>query len=232
MIITDQKSVNVSAVIDPSRVTIFGYTSPSSRIELSSPRVFAATYSDDSGFFSFDKTLLPRPSGELCLVSIDHVNRRTLPLCFPQPPETNYHTDIGPFILPPTITISDGIASGQSLPDSPLQIHFYQSHSLAPVVEAFSLPTLQTSTDSQGNFDLNLITAYHTDYHLYATTTYQDNPSPKSNTLAYSLPFRFNFFITLLPLLFLIPFFLLRRRHPRYLPALYPKSLVKLPLFP
>lgn len=237
MSIHQNKSVTVSAAIDPTRVTIFGYTSPLTRVELTSPRVFAATYSNDTGLFTFDKTLIPRPSGELCLTAIDDNSRHTPPLCFPPPPITNYHTDLGPFILPPTLTIADNSASGQSIPNSPLQIHFYQTHSKAPIVNAFSLPTLQTTTDSHGNFDLNLISTYSTDYRLYATTLFADSPSPKSNTLAYSLPGQFNYLILLIPFFFLFvlvfcSLFFFHKRI-RYLPVAFsfPLALSK-PLRP
>ena len=97
--------VKISASIGENRVSIFGYTAPKVRVELSSQNVFDVTFSNDEGYYLFDKTLLPKNPGELCLSSLDDSGRRSVPTCIPAPPATNYHTDIGPIILPPTITL-------------------------------------------------------------------------------------------------------------------------------
>lgn len=242
----DQRtSVDVSAVIGQNRVTIDGYTSPESRVELTSPRVFAVTYSDKSGYFIFDKTILPRGPSDLCLNSIDNHGRQTFPVCIPPPPITNYHTDIGPILLPPTISLENDtinpnstvLTSGQSIPNSQVSIHFYKVNnkgiSFPKEVQAYSLPSLSIKSDKNGNFNLNLPTAYASDYRLYASTKLNSNYSPKSNTLIYILPSLFWIFIQqnlylvfLLPLyiITLIVFFTLLRFYfsekKRFLPAI------------
>ncbi len=80
-----ESAVSVSSSIGENRVTIYGYTSPNSRVELSSPRVFAVTYSDPNGYFLFDKTLLPKNPSDLCLTSFDNNYRSTSPVCVPPP---------------------------------------------------------------------------------------------------------------------------------------------------
>lgn len=102
--------------------------------------------------------------------------------------------------MPPTIalnaaTIQPGstvAASGQSLPNSQIEIYFYKvddgALSFPKAALAYSLPILTTKSDHQGNFNLNLPTAYSSNYRLYVATKYQDNLSPKSNTLLYVMP--------------------------------------------
>lgn len=243
-------SISVSGSIGQNEVTITGYTSPQSRVELSSPRVFAVTYSDNSGYFIFDKTLLPRNPSDLCLTSFDNNHRQSTPTCVPAPPITNYHTNIGPILLPPTISLENNtvnpnstiITSGQSIPSSQISIHFYKINDSAksffsflspPSVYAYSLPSLSVTSDSLGNFSLNIPTAYASDYRLYASTKFQDNYSPKSNTLIYILPSLIYIFIQQnLYLVIFLPIYLIsigllfylikisHQSHHRYLPAL------------
>lgn len=239
------KAVKVSASIEDNRVTIFGYTSPGSRVELSNPFVFAVAYSDDSGYFNFDRTLLPKVQmSELCLVALDDNSRRTTPVCFPSPPAVNYHTDIGPVILPPTLSLdadsidphSTSVASGQGIPDTEVTVYLFQTDSrpsLIPEAQAFSLPQYTVRADSRGNYSFSLPTIYSTSYRLYSTLTYNDSPSPKSNTLFFSLPgFQINYFFIFFLFLFLLLItsylLLFLRRRRRYLPAIfsYPLQLM------
>lgn len=244
--------VNISASIGENEVTINGYTSPQAKVELTSSRVYALTYSDQSGYFEFKKTLLPKNPKDLCLVATDDISRRSFPICIPPPPETNYHTNIGPIILPPTIAINadaikpnaTALASGQSIPNSPIEIYFYKVTDNAPSfvkpANAYSLPIFQTQSDSSGNFNFNLPTAYSSNYRLFASVKFEDDSSPKSNTITYALPSLWYFFwlqhsrlivfstVFLLTLIIFI-FLLLQSKsalQTRYLPALYPKSLL------
>ena len=243
--IEKSNSVNISAYIGQNRVTIDGYTSPNSRVELTSPRVYAITYSQDNGYFIFDRTILPRHPSDLCLSAIDNQNRQSQPVCVPPPPVNNYHTDIGPILLPPTISLENNtinpnstvISSGQSIPNSQISLHFYKVNdkglSFPKEAYAYSLPSLTIETDKEGNFNFSLPTAYASDYRLYASTKFSNNYSPKSNTLVYILPSLFSIFLQqnyylvfLLPLyvITLIIFFTLLRfylpERKKHLPAL------------
>ncbi len=243
-----ESSVSISASIGENRVTIYGYTSPNSRVELSSPRVFAVTYSGSDGYFLFDKTLLPKNPSDLCLTSFDNNYRSTSPVCIPPPPVNNYHTDIGPILLPPTISLENDqinpnttiVTSGQAIPNSQVNVSFYKINdsgvSFPKEVQAYSLPLVTAATDKDGNFSINLPTAYSSDYRLYASAKFNDNYSPKSNTLIYILPSLFYLFIQqnrlliiLLPIFILtimVFFYLLHLRseiydlRSRYLPAI------------
>lgn len=215
-------STTITASIGQNRVTIYGYTSPNSKVELTSPKVIAFAQSDQNGYFIFDKTLLPKNPSDLCLSSIDNNSRETTPICFPPPPATNYHTDIGPILLPPTISLENNqinpnstvITSGQSIPHSQVNINFYKvnnsAKSFPKEANAYSLPSITATTDELGNFSLNLPTAYASDYRLYATAKFDNNYSPKSNTLVYILPSLFSIFLEQHPyLIYLLPLFIL-----------------------
>lgn len=216
---TQSSSVSISASISGNEITVYGYTSPLTKVEMESSRVYSQTYSDDTGYFIFNKTLLPRQPSELCFHSTDDNRRESTPVCIPPPPETNYHTETGPIILAPTLTIdtakikpnSTALASGQSIRHSPIEIAFFKVNdsaiSFPKEALAYSLPTLTTQTDEKGNYEFNLPTAYSSNYRLYTSVKYQDSNSPKSNTLVYALPSlwwfywqQYYFFIILIPL--------------------------------
>lgn len=220
--IEKSNSVLVSASIGENEVSIFGYTSPNSRVELTGINIYSLDYSDDTGYFEFNSLVLPRNSSELCLQSKDDSNRSSSLICTPPPPLTNYHTDIGPIILPPTVSLeqdninpnSTVISSGQSIPKSTITIYFYKvndsAQSFPRPVEAYSLPKIETTTDENGNYNINLPTAYSSNYRLYTSVTYDDNFSPKSNTLLYTMPSLFWLFLQQNAyLVVLIPIFIL-----------------------
>jgi hypothetical protein len=236
---TAPASTSVTASIGQNRITINGYTSPKSRVELSSPRVFAVTYSDNNGYFVFDKTLLPKNPSDLCLISIDENSRHTTPVCIPPPPATNYQTTTGPILLPPTISLENDtvnpnstvVTSGQTIPNSKISLHFYKVDDSAAAfpkeVQAYSLPSITVLTDKDGNFSLNLPTAYSSNYRLYASTQFNDNYSPKSNTLIYILPSLFYIFLQQNQyLVFFLPLFLFTLIIFIYLLHLYFSSTI------
>jgi len=215
-------AVSITVSIEENRVTIFGHTSPKSRVELSSSKVFEFTYSDQDGYFVFDKTIIPKNPSDLCLTSLDNNQRSTSPVCIPPPPPYNYHTNIGPILLPPTISLENSqinpnatvITSGQAIPNSAVNIHFYKVNnsgsSFPKQVQAYSLPPITATSDSLGNFNLNLPTVYSSNYRLYASAKFEDNYSPKSNTLIYFLPSFFSLFLQQHPFLyFFLPLFII-----------------------
>lgn len=228
-----EESVQVSANIPASTVTIFGYTSPNSRVELSSSKAFAVTYSLSDGYYVFDRIILPRHPQDLCLTSLDESNRLNNPTCISEPPLYNNFTSIGPILLSPTITLDlqNQYSSGQSIPNSTVKLYLYQQDSplsLVKKVEAFSIPIIETQSDSQGNYSINLPSTVATNYRIFSTAIHLDANSPKSNTLLYHP----NYFISLLYLLiplFIISlslFFILKKARRRFLPAVIYNKLI------
>lgn len=201
-----KKEILISATVGENKVTIFGYASPNSKIELANINIYDLIFSDQNGYFEFNKILIPKKTSDLCLTATDENSRQTTPVCFPPPPSASYQTNIGPIILPPTITIDNKnikpdrtvTSSGQSIPRSEIEIHFYkvndQGLSFPKPVNAYSLPVFTATSDSDGNFDFNLPTAYASNYRLFASVKYKDNLSPKSNTLTYFMPSLFSIF--------------------------------------
>jgi hypothetical protein len=250
----DSHSVAVTASLPESDITLFGFTCPFAKVELTSTNTYAQTTSNFFGFFVFSRLILPRNSSDLCLQTIDDNHRLSHPVCIPPPPATNYHTNIGPVILPPTLTLDSFnakplatvVSSGQSIPNSTVKIHFYQANpapSFPKSVAAFSLPSLDITTDDSGNFSFSLPTSYATNYRLFATVNYFDQSSPGSNTLGYALPSLLYLFWlqnryliislaifipTLTYFFYLIYIYYLHPKVIRYLPFLYPKYLARI----
>ena len=234
--ITKTNSVSISAVIGQRYFTLDGYTSPKSVVQLEANNLNLTTHSNNFGYFQFNRSPISPQTSEVCLYSIDHHNRPSTPTCIPAPPPGNYYTHIGPTLLPPTLTLnsskvdphSTSLASGQSIPDSPVNIYLYQANdqakSFPKPAQAYSLPIFTAQSDELGNFNFNLPTAQASNFRLFAVTQYQDHPSPKSNTLTYLMPSLFNylyifiplFIITLIIFLYLLFF---SQKHPRYLPV-------------
>lgn len=217
--LTNSADVSVSASIGENEVTIFGYTSPDSRVELTGINIYSLTFSDTNGYFEYNKIILPKNPSELCLQSKDDSGRSSTIVCVPPPPATNYHTDIGPIILPPTVSLeqdkinpnSTVITSGQSIPDSLLTVFFYKvddgAKSFPKAALAYSLPPLKTTTDKSGNYSLNLPTAYSSNYRLYTSVEFDNSNSPKSNTLLYFMPKQYSYIMIYIFAFTLILFF-------------------------
>lgn len=216
--IADSNSTSVSAAVGENEITLSGYTSPNSKVELTGINIYSLTFSDQDGYFEFTQIILPKNPSDLCLQSKDNSSRSSTPLCVPPPPATNYHTDIGPIVLPPTISLeqdkinpnSTVISSGQSIPNSTVTVFFYKvndsAKSFPKSVLAYSLPPLETTTDKDGNYNLNLPTAYSSNYRLYTSVKYNGSDSPKSNTLLYTMPSLFWLFLYQYPSLAIIIF--------------------------
>lgn len=222
------KSVSIQADIPENTVTIFGYTSPSSRVELGSAKAFAVTYSQPDGYFIFDHIILPKHPQDYCLTSTDESLRQNQATCLPEPPLTNSYTEIGPILLPPTISLdlSQNFSSGQSIPNTTIKVYLYQQSSglnFIKKAQAFSLPVFETNTDSQGNYSLSIPDTTPTNYRLFSVVNYLESDSPKSNTLLYHPPFSYFYLYLILLLLvfFTALFFIFKKSRRRFLPALH-----------
>ena len=177
--------ITVSATIGESRLTLFGWTSPQSLVELQGQRVSESVIANEQGYFFFDRILLPAPrsprsaSGvgeveptypELCLSSIDSLSRVSFPTCLPPLPLGSFDISIGPVLLPPTLSLSKGnflpneqvIAQGLTIPNSEVNIFLANNltHSLRfsfiPSVYAYFIPRYQIKADANGHFEFNL----------------------------------------------------------------------------
>lgn len=202
--------VKVSATIGEPKLTIFGYSSPNSLVKLEGERVSEQTIADGSGYFFFDRIFLPQPNPnypELCLTAIDTQSRISFPTCLPELPLGLYLTQIGPVLLPPTISLEKGVflsneqikAQGSTIPNCPVNIFLANdnnsnnsrknnwSFEFVPKAEAYFIPQYQIVADENGYFEFNLPSQNQADWKMFAGADFRQSPTPKSNTLTFAI---------------------------------------------
>jgi hypothetical protein len=200
--------VTISASLGEPVLRLWGYGSSNSRVELDGRGVSDFTYSKVNGYFEFSKAFLPAPSDllypELCLTGIDLIGRATPPTCIPALPANRFSYDIGPIILPPTLSLESGVitpktqteASGMTIPDSEVKIVLAEgdgsrsltNFSIVKTALAYYIPNYTVKSDSRGYFSFNMPDTTPDNWHVFAITTYsQGATSPKSNTLTFSV---------------------------------------------
>jgi hypothetical protein len=199
--LTRQAQVTISASLGEPLLKLWGYGAPNSRIELTGNGVFEFTYTSSAGYFEFAKAYLPSPSldlfyPELCLTEIDALGRATPPTCIPALPATNLSYDIGPVILPPTISLDASNASGMTIPDSDVKIVLAEGEGAVGSIEfdivrtakAYYIPNYTIRSDSRGYFSFNVPNTTPANWRVFAITNYAEGAtSPKSNTLTFSI---------------------------------------------
>lgn len=194
--------VEVSLSIGEFRFTLFGYTSPGAKVTISGLGIYDETYADETGYFIFKNRFSPLSPREACLTAQDTVGRLSPPVCLPPFP-TIYNVEIGPVIMPPTISVDVGeylvgdqaILTGQTIPNTDVNFSLFADQSiiekgrnllsfnLIKNVEAFSLPILETKSDEKGNFSISLPTNHPTTFRAFARSNFEKLFSPKSLTL-------------------------------------------------
>lgn len=196
--------VNVFAFIGDHHFSLFGYTSPQALVTLEGEGIFDQTVANDKGYFQFSNRFSPLSKREACLSSKDQFGRISSPVCLPPFP-INYDANIGPVIMPPTLSLNQGdyfmgdqaVLSGQSIPSNQVnfslftdnQMQWYNTLSfLQPkVVEAFDFPELTTKTDSKGNYSITLPSYNPKKFRLFAQADYQKLISQESVRLSYTI---------------------------------------------
>ncbi|MGB9707108.1 MAG: hypothetical protein ACPLXP_03490, partial [Microgenomates group bacterium] len=142
--------VTVSATVGEPKLTVFGWTSPKSLVELKGQGVSDLAIADSNGYFLFDRVFLPArrspapktlresPFGhsrsdptELCLTTIDRSSRLSaFPTCLPPLPSGPFEIRVGPVLLPPTLSLEKGNflpgeqikATGATFPNSKVTV--------------------------------------------------------------------------------------------------------------
>jgi len=219
---TNVYETGVSAFIGEYRFTLFGYTSPKALVNFQGLGIFDQAYADDFGYFRFENRFSPFSPREACLTAQDQFGRLTSPLCLPPFP-VNYNVEIGPVIMPPTLSFDKNnywvgdevIVSGQTIPNTDVNIKMFNQEGVLnstlytlnlifKPVEAFSFPNLNTKADEKGNFVIAFPSTSAKKFRLFAQTQFQNENSPKSINLTVKiLPWwmiivKFFFFIWLL----------------------------------
>jgi len=191
-----------------TNLVIWGYGPADSLVKMTGIAVSQKTHSDEKGYFEFKNLTFPailsnlfgRIYPEICFQATDDEKTTTYPVCIPSLPLVSPSQSIGPIILPPTLRISKNpllensqmIASGKTLPVSPIFVHLAKAETklkinLVSQVEAFYISGFQTQSDEKGHYEFSLPTASVDVWKLFVSTAYQNNPSPKSNTLTFSV---------------------------------------------
>jgi len=202
---TSVYETKVSAFIGEYRFTLFGYTSPKALVNFAGLGIFDQTYADETGYFEFKNRFSPFSPKEACLTAQDQFGRLTSPVCLPPFP-VNYNVEIGPVIMPPTLSLDKNdywvgdevILSGQTIPNTDVNLKIFGQEKISnfvlrasdlifPPVEAFSFPNLTTKADEKGNFAIALPSTSVKKFRLFAQTQFQNENSPKSVNLTLQI---------------------------------------------
>lgn len=164
------------------------------------------TQIDENGYFEFVNppfpTFLSYLVGnyypELCFTAADSKNRISMPVCIPPLPKKAFTEKVGPVILPPTISVTEGItikesqlvASGSTIPNTEVNVFVAKKTKsnfleLVSEVSAFYLPTYKVKSDANGNYEFSLPTNVSDEWRIFTSSIFQGSQSPKSNTLTY-----------------------------------------------
>ena len=179
---------------------IYGYGPINSEVSLNGIGVSAKTTSDSQGFFVFSpiysySSIYP----ELCIQATDNLKRLTQPSCIPAFPVTNkLPSVVGPVLLSPTISLSTNkvtegdtaITSGRTIPNAEVDIYISKKDrtvSLVKTVHAYSIPTIKTKSDNDGNYEFSLSTIDAANYKIYVANKLGDDQSSKSNSLNFTV---------------------------------------------
>lgn len=209
-IVTQEKSivrpnVIVSAAIGIPKMTLWGYASPDAHIELAGVGVAQTTVSDSNGYYSFDLIYLPNTASfpELCLTGTDSGGIGTFPTCIPPITGGNYFFNVGPVILPPTISLgtpqtnpgSQVSAQGTTIPNSTVEIKLARpdvnrkglaGFRIVRQARAYFIPSYSVTSDSKGGYSFNMPVDQGVTWRVFAVTDYRGGgKSPKSNTLVF-----------------------------------------------
>jgi hypothetical protein len=208
--------VTISVSLGEPLLKLWGYGQPDSRIEVSGNGVFDFTYSSSDGYFEFTKVYLPSPIDnlypELCLIGIDQAGRATPPTCIPPLPVGNFNFDVGPVILPPTLSLETGVtdqssqagAHGITIPNSEVKIVMAEGKgtkgisklNIVKTAFAYFIPDYVVKSDSHGNFSFNAPNTNSSEWRVFAMTNYSQGVySPKSNTLKLEIVSPINIFL-------------------------------------
>jgi hypothetical protein len=191
------KDTVVSATIGQFTFTLYGYTSPNALVTFEGVGIKDQTFADSTGFFQFRNRFSPFSPREACLTAQDQLGRNSNPLCLPPFP-TNYNVNIGPVILPPTVSLNKStyyvkdtvVVTGQTVPKTAVNLSLYQGKNLLLKTvspSSFKFPEVQATSDVHGNFSVVLPSSKSTSYRLFTQTTYKKEVSPKSLTLSLSI---------------------------------------------
>ncbi len=100
---------------EPTRFSIFGYSSPGAKVHIDNPGMYMDTTADAEGYFEFGSFFSRLLIEDICLVAQDEAGRVSPPVCIPPVPSSDSDA-IGPVIMPPTLSLTgDSFYSGDEV---------------------------------------------------------------------------------------------------------------------
>ncbi len=187
----------VSVSIGTYTFSLYGYSSPYAQVTIQGNGVFDQTVADKNGYFEFKNKFSPFIPREACITSRDQLGRNSQPVCLPPFP-TKYNVTIGPVIIPPTLSFNEStyyvndevVLTGQTIPQSNVTFSLFKDRDrllqiIAP--HSLSFPKIETSADKGGNFSISLPSSKANAYRVFTQTEFNDQDSPKSLTLHFSI---------------------------------------------
>lgn len=206
---TIQNPITISPLVTATVPAYFwleltGWTSPWAQVELTMGQVIARlTTANDEGQFTF-RIPLPYKLGHFCLIATDISRITSSPLCLPPPPP-EVTVVVKQVVMPPTLKIEKGkilkeetvAAQGYTTPDSPVTPFIFEPKSwkkrsllsglfTSPALAA-EAPKPPIKSDQNGYYQFNLPSNTLGWNRIFTGSIFLDNPSPKSNTLAYDI---------------------------------------------
>ncbi len=220
--------------------SLYGYTSPNARVTMSSLGMLNETKSDTTGYFLFLRKPASLFHQEICIFAQDEEGRLSAPVCIPPIPQQD-NLNIGPILLPPTVSLNNGalfigeepVLTGQTIPNTNVTLSLFTDEnksakflSFNPVKPAYAvtLPKLQIKSDEKGSYSIALSSSQAKYYRLFTQSVFQESLSPKSNTLHLTI---FPFWIYLLRLFT----FLWNALRGRFIDFLIISQLITIVLF-
>lgn len=207
---------------------LFGYTSPQSTVKLEGVSVGRETKSDQIGYFQFEDVYSLARLKEVCLSSQDSFGRTSTPTCITPPYSTGDNIDYGPVILSPTVSLNkkiyysgdEVVLEGQTIPNREVSFSFFTDDkaplvNLVGKVEAAAISEVEALADAGGRFSVSFPSTRAQTLRLFSQTIFDNQFSPKSNTLQLEiLPFWMRLLLylaLLLALLILGSYFYVKR---------------------
>lgn len=208
-------SAFIQGTIPGVKMSIYGYSSPKATVQLFGNGFSEETTTKEDGYFIFNDKFYPFSPKEICLTSQDVFGRITNPVCIP-PVTEKKQFEIGPIILPPTISLNKGdykigenaILTGQGVPNKEVFISFFTKNeinktlSLVKDTYAYSIPKLSAKTDKNGDFSISIPTNSENQIKSFAQIDFDGNNSYKSTTLTINIYTFWIFILTLLKTIF------------------------------
>ncbi len=206
-LITPQPSIQPTPTppqIVVKRYSLFGYTSAKADVRLEGIGLLEERTADHKGYFEFINFFAPAISKEFCLVSIDTEGLVAPPLCIeaPQNPEDQRY---GPFLLPPTLRLSNGniqkgeitVISGKTIPGTSVTVNTFnhetpQFLSLQPVGTVLAATSLKyqkqaLAAAADGTFTTSLTGDSTGKIRVFAQSRFLEQATPKSITLTLNI---------------------------------------------